>query len=175
MIHKAVYLFESRMKRGIFSGSSDIVNDYLKTKFFAIKEPVAPESMRIITNIRDWRKIRNLKDFLTLVLNVHNGSHLFPSRAQLRTLNTSVKKSLKFLIFSSISDIFYSILIDSGATNSFVAKNFILKYSLTLTELPEKIPLFILDSNESPALFITHYTKWVVDLLSQALNGTSLS
>ncbi|MBW0573430.1 hypothetical protein O181_113145, partial [Austropuccinia psidii MF-1] len=32
--------------------------------------------------------------------------------------------------------------------------------------LPEKIPLFILDSNESPALFITHYTKWVVDLPS---------
>ncbi|MBW0544219.1 hypothetical protein O181_083934 [Austropuccinia psidii MF-1] len=32
-----------------------------------------------------------------------------------------------------------------------------------MSELPEKIPLFILDSNESPALFITHYTKWVVD------------
>ncbi|MBW0559631.1 hypothetical protein O181_099346 [Austropuccinia psidii MF-1] len=28
-----------------------------------------------------------------------------------------------------------------------------------MSELPEKIPLFILDSNESPALFITHYTK----------------
>ena len=95
-----------------------------------------------------------------------NGSHLFPSRAQLCTLNTSVKKSLKFLIFSSISDIFYSILIDSGATNFFIAKNFVLKYSLTMSELPEKIPLFILDSNESPALFITHYTKWVVDLPS---------
>ncbi|MBW0579125.1 hypothetical protein O181_118840, partial [Austropuccinia psidii MF-1] len=36
----------------------------------------------------------------------------------------------------------------------------------TLFELPENIPLFILDSNESPALFITHYTKWVVDLPS---------
>ncbi|MBW0576688.1 hypothetical protein O181_116403 [Austropuccinia psidii MF-1] len=35
-----------------------------------------------------------------------------------------------------------------------------------MSELPEKIPLFILDSNESPALFITHYTKWVVDLPS---------
>ncbi|MBW0529709.1 hypothetical protein O181_069424 [Austropuccinia psidii MF-1] len=35
-----------------------------------------------------------------------------------------------------------------------------------LFELPEKIPLFILDSNKSPALFITHYTKWVVDLPS---------
>ncbi|MBW0511686.1 hypothetical protein O181_051401 [Austropuccinia psidii MF-1] len=28
-----------------------------------------------------------------------------------------------------------------------------------MSELPEKIPLFILDSNESPALFITHYTN----------------
>ncbi|MBW0508177.1 hypothetical protein O181_047892 [Austropuccinia psidii MF-1] len=35
-----------------------------------------------------------------------------------------------------------------------------------MSELPEKIPLFILDSNESPALFITHYTKSVVDLPS---------
>ncbi|MBW0462342.1 hypothetical protein O181_002057 [Austropuccinia psidii MF-1] len=29
-----------------------------------------------------------------------------------------------------------------------------------MSELPEKIPPFILDSNESPALFITHYTKF---------------
>ncbi|MBW0473199.1 hypothetical protein O181_012914 [Austropuccinia psidii MF-1] len=35
-----------------------------------------------------------------------------------------------------------------------------------MSDLPEKIPLFILDSNESPPLFITNYTKWVVDLPS---------
>ncbi|MBW0574939.1 hypothetical protein O181_114654 [Austropuccinia psidii MF-1] len=35
-----------------------------------------------------------------------------------------------------------------------------------MSELPEKIPLFILDSDESPALIITHYTKWVADLPS---------
>ncbi|MBW0513519.1 hypothetical protein O181_053234 [Austropuccinia psidii MF-1] len=35
-----------------------------------------------------------------------------------------------------------------------------------MSELLEKIPLFILDSNESPALFITHYTKWVVEFPS---------
>ncbi|MBW0572479.1 hypothetical protein O181_112194 [Austropuccinia psidii MF-1] len=35
-----------------------------------------------------------------------------------------------------------------------------------MSELPEKIPLFILDSSESTSLFITHYTKWVVDLPS---------
>ncbi|MBW0580423.1 hypothetical protein O181_120138 [Austropuccinia psidii MF-1] len=35
-----------------------------------------------------------------------------------------------------------------------------------MSELPKKIPPFILDSNESPDLFITHYTKWVVDLPS---------
>ncbi|MBW0510729.1 hypothetical protein O181_050444 [Austropuccinia psidii MF-1] len=35
-----------------------------------------------------------------------------------------------------------------------------------MSELPEKIPLFILHLKESPALFITHYTKWVVDLPS---------
>ncbi|MBW0574972.1 hypothetical protein O181_114687 [Austropuccinia psidii MF-1] len=61
---------------------------------------------------------------------------------------------------------FYSILIDSGDTNSFIAKNHALKYSFTVSELPEKISLFILDSNGSPSLFITHYTNWVVDLPS---------
>ncbi|MBW0559873.1 hypothetical protein O181_099588 [Austropuccinia psidii MF-1] len=95
-----------------------------------------------------------------------NGSHLFPSRAQLCTLNTCVKKSLKFLIFSSLYDISYSILIDSGPTNSFIAKDFVLRYSLTMSKLPQKIPIFILDSNVSTSLFITHYTKWVVDLPS---------
>ncbi|MBW0540095.1 hypothetical protein O181_079810 [Austropuccinia psidii MF-1] len=35
-----------------------------------------------------------------------------------------------------------------------------------MSELPEKIPLYIMDSNESPSLFIKHYTKWVVDLPS---------
>ncbi|MBW0507863.1 hypothetical protein O181_047578 [Austropuccinia psidii MF-1] len=35
-----------------------------------------------------------------------------------------------------------------------------------MLELPEKIPLFIFDSNKSPSLFITHYTKWIVYLPS---------
>ncbi|MBW0541421.1 hypothetical protein O181_081136 [Austropuccinia psidii MF-1] len=35
-----------------------------------------------------------------------------------------------------------------------------------MAELPENFPLSILDSTECPSLFITHYTKWVVDLPS---------
>ncbi|MBW0539456.1 hypothetical protein O181_079171 [Austropuccinia psidii MF-1] len=35
-----------------------------------------------------------------------------------------------------------------------------------MSALPKKIPLFILDSNESPSLFITLYTKWVAELPS---------
>ncbi|MBW0469478.1 hypothetical protein O181_009193 [Austropuccinia psidii MF-1] len=35
-----------------------------------------------------------------------------------------------------------------------------------MSELLEKIPPFSLDSNESPSLFITPYTKWVVDFPS---------
>ncbi|MBW0543635.1 hypothetical protein O181_083350 [Austropuccinia psidii MF-1] len=35
-----------------------------------------------------------------------------------------------------------------------------------MSELCENIPLFILDSNKSTSLFITHYTKWIVDLPS---------
>ncbi|MBW0503089.1 hypothetical protein O181_042804 [Austropuccinia psidii MF-1] len=61
---------------------------------------------------------------------------------------------------------FYSILIDSGATNSFIAKQFAQKYSLTISELPEKITLIILDASESPSLFVTHHTKYIIELLS---------
>ncbi|MBW0495527.1 hypothetical protein O181_035242 [Austropuccinia psidii MF-1] len=35
-----------------------------------------------------------------------------------------------------------------------------------MSELPEKIPLIILDSSESPSLFVTHNTKDMVELLS---------
>ncbi|MBW0495974.1 hypothetical protein O181_035689 [Austropuccinia psidii MF-1] len=35
-----------------------------------------------------------------------------------------------------------------------------------MSEVPEKIPLFILDSNESTSLFITNFIKWIVDLPS---------
>ncbi|MBW0512690.1 hypothetical protein O181_052405 [Austropuccinia psidii MF-1] len=61
---------------------------------------------------------------------------------------------------------FYSILIDSCATSSFIAKQFVHKYSLTFSELPEKIPLIVLDSSESPSLFVTHHTKYMVELPS---------
>ncbi|MBW0488699.1 hypothetical protein O181_028414 [Austropuccinia psidii MF-1] len=97
---------------------------------------------------------------------VFNGLHCFTSRAQLCILNTCVKSALKFFVFSSLSDVFYSILIDSGATHSFIAKQFAHKYSLTMSELPEKIPLIILDSSESPSLFVTHNTKYMVELPS---------
>ncbi|MBW0511939.1 hypothetical protein O181_051654 [Austropuccinia psidii MF-1] len=61
---------------------------------------------------------------------------------------------------------FYSILIDSGATNSFIAKQFVHKYSLIMSELPEKILLLIIGSSESPFLFVTHHTKYMVELPS---------
>ncbi|MBW0472809.1 hypothetical protein O181_012524 [Austropuccinia psidii MF-1] len=35
-----------------------------------------------------------------------------------------------------------------------------------MSELPEKIPLIILDSSESPFLFVTHHTKYMVELPS---------
>ncbi|MBW0540786.1 hypothetical protein O181_080501 [Austropuccinia psidii MF-1] len=35
-----------------------------------------------------------------------------------------------------------------------------------MSELPEKIPLIILDSSESPSLFLTHHTKYMVELPS---------
>ncbi|MBW0477240.1 hypothetical protein O181_016955 [Austropuccinia psidii MF-1] len=35
-----------------------------------------------------------------------------------------------------------------------------------MSELPEKIPLIILDSSESPSLFLTHHTNCMVELPS---------
>ncbi|MBW0468879.1 hypothetical protein O181_008594 [Austropuccinia psidii MF-1] len=35
-----------------------------------------------------------------------------------------------------------------------------------MSELPEKIPLIILDSSESPSLFVTHHTKYMFELPS---------
>ncbi|MBW0493661.1 hypothetical protein O181_033376 [Austropuccinia psidii MF-1] len=35
-----------------------------------------------------------------------------------------------------------------------------------MSELPEKIPLIILDSSESPSLFVTHHTRYMVELPS---------
>ncbi|MBW0513878.1 hypothetical protein O181_053593 [Austropuccinia psidii MF-1] len=35
-----------------------------------------------------------------------------------------------------------------------------------MSELTEKIPLIILDSSESPSLFVTHHTKYMVELPS---------
>ncbi|MBW0544278.1 hypothetical protein O181_083993 [Austropuccinia psidii MF-1] len=97
---------------------------------------------------------------------VFDGIHFFASRTQLCILNTGVKNSLKFSVFSSLDDVFYSILIGSGATNSFIAKQFVNKYSLTTSELPEKITLIILESSESPSPFVSHHTKYIVELPS---------
>ncbi|MBW0556103.1 hypothetical protein O181_095818 [Austropuccinia psidii MF-1] len=35
-----------------------------------------------------------------------------------------------------------------------------------MSEIPEKIPLIIFDSSESPSLFVTHHTKYMVELSS---------
>ncbi|MBW0482180.1 hypothetical protein O181_021895 [Austropuccinia psidii MF-1] len=35
-----------------------------------------------------------------------------------------------------------------------------------MSELPERIPIIILDSSESPSLFVTHHTKYIVGLPS---------
>ncbi|MBW0476316.1 hypothetical protein O181_016031 [Austropuccinia psidii MF-1] len=35
-----------------------------------------------------------------------------------------------------------------------------------MSELPEKIPLIIIDSSESSSLFVTHHTKYMAELPS---------
>ncbi|MBW0468937.1 hypothetical protein O181_008652 [Austropuccinia psidii MF-1] len=59
---------------------------------------------------------------------------------------------------------FNSILIDSGAANSFIGKRFSHKYSLTISEPPENIPAIVLDFLESPSLLVTYKTRYMVEL-----------
>ncbi|MBW0488673.1 hypothetical protein O181_028388 [Austropuccinia psidii MF-1] len=61
---------------------------------------------------------------------------------------------------------FYHISIGPGATNSCNTKQFAHKYSVTISDLPEKIPLIILDSSEWPCLFETHHTRYMFELPS---------
>ncbi|MBW0486624.1 hypothetical protein O181_026339 [Austropuccinia psidii MF-1] len=35
-----------------------------------------------------------------------------------------------------------------------------------MSELPEKIPLIILDYSDSPSLFVTHHTKYMIEIPS---------
>ncbi|MBW0495443.1 hypothetical protein O181_035158 [Austropuccinia psidii MF-1] len=53
---------------------------------------------------------------------------------------------------------------DSGATNCFIVRQFVHKYSLTTLGIPEKIPPIILDSPEAHSLFLTNHTKYMVEL-----------
>ncbi|MBW0493117.1 hypothetical protein O181_032832 [Austropuccinia psidii MF-1] len=76
------------------------------------------------------------------------------------------KNSLESCFKRPQNNITQLIPIDSGANNSFIAKQFVHKYSLSTSELLEKIPLIILYSSESPSLFVTHHTKYMVELPS---------
>ncbi|MBW0571277.1 hypothetical protein O181_110992 [Austropuccinia psidii MF-1] len=51
-------------------------------------------------------------------------------------------------------------------SSSFIAKEVVHKYSLTISELPEKITPIILDTSESPSLVVTHHTKYMLELPS---------
>ena len=60
----------------------------------------------------------------------------------------------------------YSILIDSGATNSFISKRLVQKHSLSLCPLPVPIPLFIFENSHEPSQVITDSISWSFELPS---------
>lgn len=84
------------------------------------------------------------------------------NRAQLCTLNTGAGNSFRFLSF--LSDNVISILLNSGATHSFIAKHTISNYSLPLSELSASLPLHTVSTESKPSQWITHSTKWDVKL-----------
>ncbi|CAH7678310.1 hypothetical protein PPACK8108_LOCUS12921 [Phakopsora pachyrhizi] len=79
-------------------------------------------------------------------------------KAHLCTLNTGAGNSLLFLSF--LSDNFISILLDSRATHSFIAKHITFQYSLPLSELLSPVPLHTVSMEKDPSQWITHSTKW---------------
>ncbi|MBW0549522.1 hypothetical protein O181_089237 [Austropuccinia psidii MF-1] len=98
--------------------------------------------------------------------NSSSSSHKKKNNFQKKDKHHSSLLNKHFKLMNSEKERRINILIDSGATNSFIAKQFVHKYSLTTSELPEKNPVIILDSSESPSLFVTHHTKYMVELPS---------
>ncbi len=84
------------------------------------------------------------------------------SRAHLCTLNTGAGNSLRFLSF--LSDNVISILLDSGATHSFIAKHITFQYSLPLSELLSPVSLHTVSTEKDPSQWITNSKKWDVKL-----------
>ncbi|CAH7671521.1 hypothetical protein PPACK8108_LOCUS6301 [Phakopsora pachyrhizi] len=84
------------------------------------------------------------------------------SRVQLCTLNTGAKNSIQFLSF--LSDNVISILLDSRATHSFIAKHITFQYSLLLSKPSSPVPLYTISTEKDPSQWITHSTKWDVKL-----------
>ena len=88
-------------------------------------------------------------------------SHL-PSKAHACILKTSTGNSLKF--FQFFSDSVVSILIDSGATHSFISRHLLTKLSLPTTPLPADLPFFHISSSSAPSQWLTQKTTWTVKL-----------
>lgn len=86
------------------------------------------------------------------------------SKAQACTLKTLSSNSLRF--FQLFSDSIVSILLDSGATHSFLAKHIHSKYSLPIIHLARKLPLFILSTQSEASQWISYETTWDVKLPS---------
>ena len=84
------------------------------------------------------------------------------NRALVCVLKSVSGKSLKF--FQFFVDSVVSILLDSGATHSYMARHLLSKYSLSTVPLAEELPLYNFSTSPEPSQWITHKTSWAVKL-----------
>ena len=89
----------------------------------------------------------------------------FPSHICAMSSSSSSKNKMRLISFPEGREP-YSILIDSGATNSFISKKLVQKHSLSLCPLPVPIPLFIFENSHEPSQVITDSISWSFELPS---------
>ena len=78
---------------------------------------------------------------------------------QIRVIQAGSSNQLRFILLST-DQIPYSVLIDSGATRSFINKGLVDKCSLSTTLLEEPLPLFSFDSSAEPMQVLKEKVLW---------------
>ncbi|KAI9605280.1 hypothetical protein H4Q26_003262 [Puccinia striiformis f. sp. tritici PST-130] len=86
------------------------------------------------------------------------------SSSKICLLQTKSSNQLRFILFHNNSP--YSVLLDSGATRSFISQNLIDTFSFPTSALEKPIPLFSYSSSSEPMQWLSKKTLWTFKISS---------
>ncbi|KAI9627638.1 hypothetical protein KEM48_012100 [Puccinia striiformis f. sp. tritici PST-130] len=86
------------------------------------------------------------------------------SSSKICLLQTKSSYQLRFILFHNNSP--YSVLLDSGATRSFISQNLIDTFSFPTSALEKPIPLFSYSSSSEPMQWLSKKTLWTFKISS---------